>query len=229
MRTRIVWIILASLLVAPLWAGDFLVKAIKGNVEVRRGVMEDWKKVKIGDLLKPEDSMRIGPGSSVTIEIDKRRLTVPEMTILDISDIRQLTQEDFLMKLAMQNILAVPPRERDDLSIPSATVLHGKNVSKSDVPAFADGKVGEMQLHGARVLFDNSYFATSILKSKETLRTHPELKTNFDARMTVATAFEKMKLTKEAITEYSMLAKEDLPTAQAKRVQGALDKLKKSN
>jgi hypothetical protein len=226
MRTRILWIVLASLLVAPLWAGDFLVKVTKGSVEVRRGVMEEWKKVKVGDLLKPEDSMRTGPGSSVTIEMDKRRLTVPEMTILDISDVRQLTQEDFLMKLAMQNILAVPPRERDELSIPSATVLHGNNASKSEAPAFSDAKVGEMQLHGARVLFDNSYFATSILKSKETLRTHPELKSNFDARMIVATAFEKMKLTKEAVTEYSLLAKEDLPTAQAKKVQVALEKLK---
>lgn len=226
MRTRVLWIVMASLLAFPLLAGDFVVKAVKGSVEVRKGVMEDWKKVKVGDLLKPEDSMRTGPGSSATIEADRRKLSVPEMTILDISDVRQLSQEDFLLKLAMQNILAVPPRERDELSIPSATVLHGDNAAKTNAPAFTDTKVGEMELHGARVLFDNSYYATSILKSKETLRTHPELKTNFDARLTVATAFEKMKLTKEAVTEYSVLAKENLPSAQAKKVQVALDRLK---
>ena len=218
-----------SLLVMPLRAGDFLVKAVKGSVEVRRGVMEDWKKVKIGDVLKPEDSMRTGPGSTATIESDKRSLRVPEMTILDISDVRQLTQEDFLLKLAMQNILAVPPREKDDLSIPSATVLHGANVSKTDATVPSDANAGEMELRGARLLYDNMYFATSILKSKETLRTHPELKSNFDARLTVATAFEKMKLTKEAITEYSLLAKENLPSAQAKTVQTALERLKQGN
>ena len=215
-----------SLLVLPLLASDFAVKAVKGTVEVRRGVMEEWRKVKIGDLLKPEDSMRTGPGASATIEIDKRRLVVPELTILDISDVRQLTQEDFLLKLAMENILAVPPREKDELTIPSATVLHGDNKSKTDLPVSSDGKIGEMQLHGARVLYDNSYFATSILKSKETLRTHPEVRSNYDARFTVAMAFEKMKLTKEAITEYSLLSKEDLPAPQAKKVQSALDKLK---
>ena len=58
------------------------------------------------------------------------------------------------------------------------------------------------------------------------MRTHPELTSNFDARMTVATAFEKMKLTKEAITEYSLLAKENLPASQAKKVQSALERLK---
>ncbi len=217
---------MASLLALPLLAADFVVKAVKGSVEVRKGVMEEWKKVKVGDLLKPEDSMRTGPGSSATIEADKRKLTIPEMTILDISDVRHLSQEDFLLKLAMQNILAVPPRERDELSIPSATVLHGDNAAKPNAPTFTDTKVGEMELHGARVLFDNSYFATSILKSKETLRTHPELKSNFDARLTVATAFERMKLTKEAVTEYSLLAKENLPSAQAKKVQLALERLK---
>jgi hypothetical protein len=135
---------------------------------------------------------------------------------------------DSSAKLAMQNILSVPPRERDELSIPSATVLHGDNAAKSNVPVFSDANVGEMELHGARVLFDNSYYATAILKSKETLRTHPELKSNFDARLTIATAFEKMKLTKEAVTEYSLLAKENLATAQAKKVQIALERLKQS-
>jgi hypothetical protein len=226
MKTRLLWIVVTALLAVPLWAGDFYVKAIKGTVEVRRGVMEEWKKAKIGELLKPEDSMRTGPGASATIEADKKRLTIPEMTILDISDVRHLTEQDFLLKLAMQNILAVPPRDSEDLAIPSATVLHGANKSKSDEPVIPDTKVGEMELHGARVLFDNTYYATSILKSKETLRTHPELKTDFDARLTVAAAFEKMNLTKEAVIEYSQLSKENLSAAQAKKVQVALERLK---
>lgn len=229
MRMRTMCIAMLSLLVLPLLAADFTVKAVKGTVEVRRGVMEEWRKVRVGDLLKPEDSMRTGPGASATIEMEKRKLVVPELTILDISDVRQLSQEDFLLKLAMENILAVPPREKDELAIPSATVLHGENKSKTDLTVSMDGKVGEMQLHGARVLYDNSYYATSILKSKETLRTHPEVRSNYDARFTVAMAFEKMKLTKEAITEYSLLSKENLPAPQAKKVQSALDKLKQSN
>ena len=226
MRMRLLWIVLASLLALPLLASDFVVKGVKGTVEVRQGVMEDWKKVKVGDLLKPEDSMRTGPGSTAVIEADKHRLTIPEMTILDISDVRHLSQEDFLLKLAMENILAVPPRQQDDLSIPSATVLHGSNKGKTDELVLSDTKIGEMELHGARVLFDNAYYATSVLKSKETLRTHPELKSDLDARVTIASAFEKMKLTKEAMTEFSLLAKENLSASQEKQVQSALERLK---
>jgi hypothetical protein len=228
MRTRLLWLILGSLFALQLQAADFVVKAVRGTVEVRRGVMEEWKKVKVGDLLKPEDSMRTGTGSSAVIEADKKKLTVPEMTILDISDVRQLSQEDFLLKLAMENILAVPPREKDELAIPSATVMHGTDMSKTDQPAISDMNVGEMELKGARVLYDNAYYATAVLKSKETLRMHPELKSNIDARLTIATAFEKMKLTKEAITEYSLLSKEDLPASTAKKVHQSLDKLKQA-
>lgn len=228
MRIRTLWVILASLVALHLQAADFVVKAVKGTVEVRRGVAEEWRTVKVGDLLKPEDSMRTGPRSSATIEADKKKLTVPEMTILDISDVRQLSQEDFLLKLAMENILAVPPREKDELSIPSATVLHGKDMTKTDQPVFPEAKIGEMELKGARVLYDNSYYATAVLKSKETLRTRPELKLNLDARLMIASAFEKMRLTKEAITEYSLLSKENLPASTAKKVQQSLEKLKQS-
>ncbi len=226
MRTRLLWLILGALFALQLQAADFVVKAVKGTVEVRRGVTEEWKKVKVGDLLKPEDSMRTGAGSSAVIEADKKKLTVPEMAILDISDVRQLSQEDFLLKLAMENILAVPPREKDELAIPSATVLHGTDKSRTDQPVFSDAKVGEMELKGARVLYDNTYYATAVLKSKETLRMHPELRSNLDARLTIAAAFEKMKLTKEAITEYSLLSQESLPASTAKKVQMSLEKLK---
>lgn len=225
---RFVQIVLASLFTLPLLANDFTVKTIKGTVEVRRGVSEEWKKVKAGDVLKPEDSMRTGRGSSAVIESEKRRLNVPELTIIDISDVRQLTQEEFLLKLAMENVLAVPPRDKEEILIPSTTVLHGSNVAKENEETVSSKQVGEMQLQGAKVLFDNAYYATSILKSKETFRKYPDLKSNCDARLAVAAAFERLNLDNQAVTEYSLLAKEDLSTSQAKKVQTSLDRLKQT-
>ena len=84
-----------------------------------------------------------------------------------------------------------------------------------------------MQLQGARVLFDNAFFGTSILKTKETFRTFPELKANYDARILTAQAFEKMHLTNEAVAEYALLAKENLTPAQQKVVQGSIGRLKR--
>jgi hypothetical protein len=219
-------LILICLFTVPALAKDFTVKAVKGIVEVRRGVSEEWRKVKVGDLLKPEDSMRTGENSSATVEIETSRMVVPPMTIIDFSDLRQLSREDFLLQLAMENILAVPPRDRDEIEIPSATVLHGANREKEKAPVYSDETVGRMQLQGAKVLFDNAYYATSILKAKATLRSYPDLRSDFDARITVALAFEKLKLDNEAITEYSLLGKEDLPAVRMKQVQASLERLK---
>jgi len=226
MRFRVMCLILICLFTVPALAKDFTVKAVKGIVEVRRGVSEEWRKVKVGDLLKPEDSMRTGENSSATVEIETSRMVVPPMTIIDFSDLRQLSREDFLLQLAMENILAVPPRDRDEIEIPSATVLHGANREKEKAPVYSDETVGRMQLQGAKVLFDNAYYATSILKAKATLRSYPDLRSDFDARITVALAFEKLKLDNEAITEYSLLGKEDLPAVRMKQVQASLERLK---
>jgi len=228
MRDRMIFLLVASLIAVPLLAKDFVVKAVRGVVEVRRGVAEEWKMVRVGDLLKPEDSMRTGKSSSATLESDAKRLTIPALTMLDLSDVRQMSQEDFLLSLAMENILSVPPRESDEITIPSAAVLHGSNKAKEDADPFSQANVGRMQLQGARVLFDNTYYATSILKTKATLRSFPDLRANFDARILVAQAFEKLKLNSEAITEYSLLAKENLTASQLKVVEESLDRLNQS-
>ncbi|HAL55367.1 MAG TPA: hypothetical protein DCP63_02525 [Bacteroidetes bacterium] len=228
MRSRAIVLFLSGLCTLPLLGNDFTIRGIKGTVEVRHGVTDEWKRVKVGDVLKPEDSMRTGKSSTAAIESEKKRLTVPEMTIIDISDVRELTQEEFLLKLAMENVLAVPPREKDEIMIPSATVLHGTGKGKEENEAATTKAVGQMQLHGAKVLYDNAFYATSILKSKETLRKYPELRSNYDARLMVASAFEKLRLNTQAVTEYSLLAKEDLTAHQLKKVRTSIDRLKQT-
>src|SRR3989339_1497505 len=108
MMKRIVTTVLLGLFAIPVLANDFTVKTVRGTVEVRRGVNEEWKKLKAGDILKPEDTMRTGKSAAATIESVNKTLSVPELTMIDISDVRNLTQEEFLLKLAMENILAVP-------------------------------------------------------------------------------------------------------------------------
>ena len=41
------------------------VYSTKGRVEVRRGVSEKWKTLLVGDVLKPEDTIRTGEKAEV--------------------------------------------------------------------------------------------------------------------------------------------------------------------
>ena len=208
-----------------LLANDVTVKELKGTVEIRRGISEEWKALQAGEMLRPEDTIRTGKNASVRVLVDGKQLRVPENTMVDISDFRHMGQEEFLLKLAMENILAVPPREDGSLTIPRTTVIHGTDARESSNEQLGTG-AGLMQLQGAKLLYENSFHATSILKAKETFRLYPDLQTNIDARMRIATSFETMKLSNEALTEYSGLLGEQLPDLQKRAVQKAIERIR---
>jgi hypothetical protein len=219
-------VVVALLLPLPLMASTYVVKAVKGMVEVRHGVSEEWRALKGGELLKPEDTMRTGKKSSATITLDGKTLTIPEQTMVDLSDFRQMTQEEFLLKLAMENILAVPPRENGPMAIPRTTILHGSEVEREKASGMPNTEEGIMQLQGAKLLYDHAYYATSILKTKETLRLFPDLQGDTNARLRMARAFEQLKLTNEALAEYSTLLNETLPETQRALIQSSIQRLR---
>lgn len=228
MRWALKMLTISSVVVFPLLANSYAVKGVKGTVEVRRGVAEEWKTVHVGDVLRPEDTMRTGKKSSASLAVDGKQLTVPEQTMVDISDFRQMTQEEFLLKLAMENILAVPPRDNGKMTIPRTTVLHGAEVGKESAGSETKVDAGVMQLQGAKLLYDNAYYATSVLKTKETYRLFPGLQLNVDSRLRMASAFEKMKLMNEALAEYSGVMKDQLPVQQQVAVKSAIERIRKT-
>lgn len=210
---------------------DVKIITVKGDVTVRRGMSEQWQKVARGDVLKPEDSIQLLKNSSATILIDDvKTLTIPEQVILDVADLREMSQEELLLRLAMETIRSLPVKKSDDnLEIPTTTTIHGKNSAseteiEKNVPA--DGK---LRLNGVKVLYQNKYYAGCIVRAKEIFRVFPALAKNFEVRLLVAEALEAMKLNGEALEEYYSLLKENLPPPHKAKVEAKVETLKKMN
>lgn len=203
---------------------------MKGEIAVRHGVHQEWLPVNVGDILKPEDSMRSGKRSSATIAGDgTKRIVIPENVIVDLSDFRTLTQDDLVLKLAMERVLAVPTQEnRNGLIIPQTTIVHGKEKTVQNEPPRSQDS-GILQLNGTRVLYNAGYYGTSALKAKEVLRLYPELSNKVDVRLMIASALEKVSLVGEALTEYSSLTNGDLSRKDRAFVQERIVKLKEKN
>ncbi len=178
---------------------DIKVVSVKGAVYVRHNVQEEWIPVSRGDLLKPDDSMKSGGKSSASLLVDgKTTVVLPEMAIIDLSDLRSLSKDDLLLKLAMERIRRIPARDRDqEISIPQATTMHGPDLTVRPAVPASDPQIAFMQMKGAEVLFGNGFYET------------PELSRRIDDRMMVAKALETLKLKGEALEEYV-----DLGTAQ---------------
>lgn len=230
MRTIISLVLLIMLFSSSLVLAQVKVIDVKGDVSVRHGVSREWQPIRVGDILKPEDSMKSGKRSSATIIVDgSKRIVLPENVIVDLSDFRKLTQEELLLKLAMERVRAVPVEEkRDGLIIPQTTVIHGneKTVMEQSNRSI---EMGLLQLNGTRVLYNGGYYATCALKAKEVLRLFPEFSKKIEIRLMIPSALEKENLNGEALTEYISLANEELFPKDRIIVQAKIAQLKKKS
>jgi hypothetical protein len=144
-----------------------------------------------------------------------RTVVLPGEVIVDMSDIRDLTQEELMLKLTMEKVRASSYQwKSDDLRIPSAAVVHGADKSSNLNLSESDPATGVLELNGAHVLFENGFFATCALKAMEVFRLYPPLGKEFRDRMMVAEALEKANLRGEAVNEYGAIATLDGITSE---------------
>jgi hypothetical protein len=218
---------------ATAFAGEIVVHRVNGDVSVRHGVTEVWTRVAPGDVLRPDDTMRTGKKGSavVTAETEhagKKTMSLPAEVIVDVSDIRELTREELMLKLTMEKVRASSYEWRnEELHIPNAAVVHGSDAAPAGLKD-GDSATGLFQLNGARVLFDNGFFATCALRGLEVFRQFPALGADFRQRMMVAEALERANLKGEALSEYGTVAAfPHLTPEQLERVKGKMDSLRK--
>jgi hypothetical protein len=211
-------VILMSLLVTCIALGeDIVVRKLHGDVSVRHGVTEIWTKVSVGDVLRPDDSMRTGKRGTAALAVASKIITLPGEVIVDLSDVRELSQEELMLKLAMERVRASSYEwKSNEMNIPNVTTVHGRNEAKSAPLTENNVQVGTFQLNGAKVLFANGFYSTCALKSMDVLRRYPPLAAKFANRLLVAQALEKANLHGEALNEYISLSSLESITPQQK-------------
>lgn len=210
-----------------LTAGEITVKRVKGTAEVRHGVSEAWTKLKAGVTLGPESTVKTGKNSSLTILVEDRNVIIPGRTLMDLADLREMSQEELLLKLAEADVRVAPSRDgSDDTVIPNTTVVHGKNKALPEITASNQKEFRDMEVRGTTLLYKYGFYPTCILKAKQTMVYYPELKSRFEYRCMIAQALEKMRLTGEALGEYISITKEKLSPSQRKSIEENIRRLK---
>jgi len=208
-----------------------VVKKMHGDVSVRHGVTEVWTSVSVGDVLKPDDTIKIGKKGSATLIGAAKRIVLPAEVMVDMSDIRDLTQEELMLKLTMERVKASSYKwKSEELNIPNATVVHGSSKEHSSPLGENDLETGTLQLNGAKVLYSNGFYSTCALKALDVFRRFPPLGVKFDNRLIVAQSLEKANLRGEALSEYVFLAKSEILTPeQSDKVRTKISQLRKQS
>ena len=210
-----------------------VVKNVRGDVQVRRGVAESWIKVVDGDVLRPDDTFRTGvQGSALLVTSagagDKKTLTIPGEVIVDMSDVRDLSQEELILKLTMEKVRSSSYEwKNNEMNIPNTTVVHGTNQGGGTTREVSD-EAGKFQMNGARVLFSHGFFPTCALRAMDVLRRYPELAMDYENRILLADALDRASLHGEALNEYVALSQGlPLTSAQSSYVQQKVNTLRK--
>ncbi len=218
-------VLIALMVSGSIAAETITVQKVQGDVRVRKGVTEVWNAVASGDILRPHDTMRTGADGNAVIVVradssgETRRIVLPALVMLDISDIRDLSQEELMLKLTMEKVRASSQEWKNgELRLPNAAVVHGEARTGASVAQDNDSRVGELSLNGARVLFNNRFYATTVLRTMEVFRAYPALGTVFDHRLLLAQAMERANLLGEALAEYGGMLRMEGATAEQQRL-----------
>lgn len=230
MKTGIIVIILSLIFTLNTDSAEIKVIAVNGTVLKRHSVEEKWTSVAVGDVLKPEDSIELGLKSSAIILIDgSKKVFIPENIIIEVSDFRILSQEDVLLSLAMETIRSVPDKKNtNEPDIPRVTTVHGVNKENSSYLPKIPVEAGRKQLNGTKVLYENGYLGTCILRTKNVTKMFPSLPVAIEAKLRSADALEKLDLKLEALEEYIRLEKENLTPEQRSFVSMKINLLRNS-
>ena len=216
-------------------AQEIKVQRLQGDVAVRHGVTETWTTIAVGDVLRPDDTMKTGKKGSAVLAVpltssgSMKRIALPPEVIVDMSDVRELSQEELMLKLTMERVRSSSYQwKNDELHIPNAAVVHGADRSGGAPLTDNDPQSGLLQWNGARVLYDNGFYSTCALKAIELFRLYPSVGAKVENHIVAADALERANLRGEALSEYTgILQMEGISPAQQSVVKERIAALKK--
>lgn len=211
-------------------AGEIVLQKIHGEVFVRHGVTESWISAKQGDSLSPDATIKVGTKGSAVLIARNKQVTLPPEVIIDMSDVRDLSQEELMLKLTMQKVRSSSYQwKRNELNAPNITPVHGSDKSMETSLVENDTTEGALLLNGTKTLFNNGFYSTCALKTLEVLRRFPLLGSRFEYRWLAAEALERSSIKGEALTEYIALSNTKLLTQEQKsKVSAKIEQLKTS-
>ena len=219
LRTIIALMVMMVLASVAFGGEAITLQKAQGDVTVRAGVTEIWAKAQTGDVLKPDATIRTGKQSAavVLLPVSNQRIALPAEVMLDISDMRALTQEELMLKLTMEKVRASSYEWKNkEMNLPNTTMVHGEPKEKKGTVVDGNAELGVLQLNGTRVLYENGFYSTSALKTMEVLRRYPSLNGKFENRLLIAQALEKSNLKSEALNAYVSLSLAESVTKEQK-------------
>ncbi len=188
-----------------------------GEVKIRRGVEETWHPASAGTRLDEIDSILTGEGASVVLETpDGKTFELGSNSILDIADLRRISERELFLFLMSKKINQIEPRqEKTKLRIGNVNVVHGELKSNPQNTGNSVNELWVFEKNGAKALFAHDYTTNAVLKLNKILRKYPNLNDCGEIHSYLGKGFEKLNKPGQAIDAYQTAIKRSAETCSS--------------
>lgn len=184
---------------------------ISGEVKIRRGVEETWQVAVRGMLLKEIDTIQTGEGAEVTLEINSgESIKLGGNSILDISDLRKISEKEMLLFLMSKKIQKIEPRkQKTPLRVGNVSVVHGESKAEKNKATNTNLKknIWRKETNGAKALFDFQYYTNTVIKLNKILSKYSSENDCGEIHYYLGRSFEALNKNGQAIDAYEVVIK----------------------
>lgn len=206
---RILCVILIIGVVTGLSANDNLsvtVIEVRGEVKVRHGLEESWHLVKDGTELKVIDTILTGAHAAVILAISgKGRFRLEANAMLDIGDLRNLTEKELFLLLMSKKIQRINSTgEKTRLRVGNVSSVHGESkqdTQQTDV-SIERRQFWEREKNGAKALYKHRYYTNCIMKLTNILIKYSTFQDCGEIHFYLGKSFEALNKRGQAVDAY---------------------------
>ena len=188
------------------------VSHITGDVKVRRGLDEGWQRAGVGMLLEDIDSILSGEVSRVVLELPEGVVfTLGGNAVIDIGDLRKITERDLFLYLTSQKINRIERSGKESkIHIENVSVVRGekKMSTLSEVYSKPSSHMREQETNGAKALYSQGFYPNTIIKLYKIIEKYPTAEDDGEIHLFLGQSFEKVDEPGRALEAYQKVLKQ---------------------
>ncbi len=175
-----------------------------GEVKVRRGVEEKWETAAIGTLLEEVDTITTWERGEVVLELSNgATFRLGGNAILDIADLREITERELFLLLMSQKVGKLAPRsEKIPLRIGEVSAVRSEDKSAKQAGVRAATHIWQMETNAARALRAQNFLTNAALKLHRVKEKFLQREDCGEVSLELAQVFEALRQTGRARDEY---------------------------
>ena len=204
MRLRIAAILACAMFQGFVY-GEVRIKSLNGTVRVRRGLEETWSRAGAGMRLEDIDTILTEEASRVVLELEGgTTFTMGGHSILDVSDLRCITERELFLYLMSQKVSRIERKDGTPLRIQNVNVARAerKTVDSEEVVSSVEPRMREWEINGAHALYTQRFFTNAIVKFHKILDKYPDADEAGRLYYFLGSSFEAIEESGRAIDAY---------------------------